>query len=148
MSHPPPESAQARFLGLLRSSVSDGALVKLTLGKYRGGEAGLKNIFIRPVLLKAGPQLSFVYRYETRDVTKNIPTTEDLVQIESRLGSEFLDAHLFTPAQTAQLAIDASGSARLHVKTASAAPQPSTATHDRPKQPAISADAPWLRALG
>jgi SAM-dependent methyltransferase len=148
MSHTPPETAHQRFLTVLRASVQDGTLVKLTLGKYRGSEAGLKNIFVRPVVLKAGPQLSFVFRYETRDVTKNFPPAEALAQIEARLGNDFLDAHLFTPAQTAQLAVDGSGTPRLHVKTASAAPQPPTVAHDRPKQRAITADASWLCALG
>jgi len=128
--------------------VKDGTLVKVTLGKYRGNEAGLKNLFVRPVLLKAGPQLSFVFRYATRDVTKNFAPDEALVQLETRLGQDFLDAHLFTPAQTAQLAVDDSGTARLHVKMASAAPQPPTAAHDRPKQHAITSDSSWLRALG
>src|SRR6201995_3352034 len=115
MSHTPSEPHD-RFLALLRASVKDGTLVKLTLGKYRGTEAGLKNVFVRPVILKAGPQLSFVFRYATRDVTKNFPLDEALTQIESRLGQEFQDAHLFTPAHTAQLAVDGSGVARLHVK--------------------------------
>jgi SAM-dependent methyltransferase len=148
MSHPPSESPHDRFIALLRASVKDSSLVKLTLGKYRGSEEGLKNIFVRPVVLKVGPQLSFVFRYATRDVTKNFPPDEALTQIETRLGREFQDAHLFTPAQTAQLAIDGSGAARLHVKTASAAPQPATTTHDRPKQHAITTESPWLRALG
>ncbi|HEY9156195.1 MAG TPA: SAM-dependent methyltransferase, partial [Opitutaceae bacterium] len=147
MSHTPPESPHGRFLTLLRASVKDSTLVKLTLGKYRGSEAGMKNIFVRPVVLKAGPQLSFVFRYATRDVTKNFPPDEALKQIESRLGREFQDAHLFTPAQTTQLAVDGSGTARLHVKTASAAPQPATATHDRTKQRAITAESSWLHAL-
>ncbi len=142
------ENPRSRFLALLRTSVQDGTLVKLTLGKYRGPEDGLKNLFVRPVLLKAGPQLSFVFRFATRDVTKNFAPDEAIAQLDARIGHDFLDAHLFTPAQTAQLATDETGEARLHLKTASAAPQPVTASHDRPKQYAIAAEAPWLKALG
>lgn len=144
----PQPSARERFFSLVRTNSEQGTLVKLTLGKYQGEEAGLQNIFIRPVTLKSGPQLSFVYRYATRDVTKNHSIAEALPLIESLVGSAFLDAHLFTPAQTAQLATGADGSTRIHVKTATAAPLPPPTNHDRTRDYLIPADAPWLRSLG
>lgn len=145
MSQP---SALERFLSLLRSSIEQGTWVKLTLGKYRGAEAGLKNIFARPVVLKSGPHVSFVYRYETRDVTKNQIPAEALRTIEGLLGGDFLDAHLFTPAQTAQLSTDGAGQQRLHLKLASAAPMSATSGHDKARHHLIPPDAPWLQALG
>jgi hypothetical protein len=141
-------SARDRFLGLLRASVTDGTLVKLTLGKHRGADATLQNLFVRPVVLKGGPHLSFVWHHATRDVTKNHPPTEALALLEPLVGTDFLDAHLFTPAQTAQLACTPDGGARLSVKTAATAPAPPPAGHDREKSHLIAADAPWLRALG
>ena len=69
-------SALDRFLALLQAAVRDGTLVKLTLGKHRGTDASLKNIFIRPVALKNGQQLSFLYRHATRDITKNLQPKE------------------------------------------------------------------------
>ena len=50
--------------------------MKLTLGKYRGADASLRNVFARPVALKAGPHLALVWRHATRDVTKNIAVAE------------------------------------------------------------------------
>jgi hypothetical protein len=117
-------AALDRFLTLLGAAVHEGTLVKLTLGKHRGTDATLKNIFIRPVALKAGPQLSFVYRHATRDITKNLPPAEALALITRLLGTDFLDAHLFTPAHTAQLEIATDGKARLSVKTANSALHP------------------------
>ncbi|HNC24443.1 MAG TPA: methyltransferase, partial [Opitutaceae bacterium] len=64
--------ARTRFLEQLRSAVHDGTLVKLTLGKHRGADATLQNLFVRPVTLKSGPHLAFVWRHATRDVTKNL----------------------------------------------------------------------------
>ena len=93
---PTDPTARDRFLALLGAAVSNGALEKLTLGKHRGTDATLRNLFVRPVALKAGPQLCFVWRHATRDITKNLPPAEALAQIESLLGSTFLDAHLFT----------------------------------------------------
>src|SRR4051812_5874820 len=111
---PPP--ARPRFLDLLRAAVRDGSLVKLTLGKYRGSDASLQNLFVRPVTLKAGPHLTFVWRHATRDITKNHSPGEALALLEPLVGGDFLDAHLFTPAQMAQLSCSPEGVARLVCK--------------------------------
>ena len=137
-----------RFLALLRPAIHDGTLVKLTLGKHRGAYATLHNLFVRPVTLKAGPHLSFTWRHATRDITKNHPPAEALAMIEPLIGGDFLDAHLFTPVQTAQLESRADGSPRLSVKMAANAPAPAVEHHDRAKDHLVPADAPWLRALG
>ena len=137
-----------RFLALLAAAVHDGTLVKLTLGKHRGADATLENIFVRPVTLKAGPHLSFTWRHATRDIIKNHAPDAALALLGPHIGGDFLDAHLFTPAQTAQLENRADGTARLSIKTAANAPAPAVEHHDRAKDHLVPADAPWLRALG
>ena len=97
----PQPSALDRFLDLLRTAVADGTLVKFTLGKYRGIDPTLRNLFVRPVALKTGPHLAFLWRHATRDVTKNHLPGAALVALEPLLGHDFLDAHLFTFAPTA-----------------------------------------------
>ncbi|HEY0944214.1 MAG TPA: SAM-dependent methyltransferase [Opitutaceae bacterium] len=144
----PPSSPRDRFLELLRASVHDATLVKLTLGKHRGADATLQNLYVRPVSLKAGPHLSFVWRHATRDITKNHPPAEALALLEPLIGGDFLDAHLFTPVQTAQLACADQGPTRLKITVAAAAPPAAPDEHDRAKHHAIPTDAPWLRALG
>jgi SAM-dependent methyltransferase len=141
-------AARDRFLSLLGDAVRDGTLVKLTLGKYRGPDTTLKNLFVRPVTLKTGHQLSFIYRHATRDIAKNLPPAEAVALIESLIGGDFLDAHLFTPVQTAQLEIAADGTARISIKTASSAPAAAPSVHDRERDYLISPNAPWLHALG
>lgn len=162
MSQPP---ARDRFLALLHAAVDAGTLVKLTLGKPRGTDATLKNIHIRPVALKAGPHLAFVWRHETRDVTKNHTPAAALAEIERLLGGDFFDAHLFTTTENAQLETQLDGSARLRLVgpalvagpfRSPAASQDGppvggptvSAPHDRAKAHVIPANAPWLRALG
>jgi len=146
---PTDPTARDRFLALLGAAVSNGALEKLTLGKHRGTDATLRNLFVRPVALKAGPQLCFVWRHATRDITKNLPPAEALAQIESLLGSTFLDAHLFTSSQIAQLECALDGSSRLAVKTVAAGPRAvASGGHDRMKSHLIPATSSWLRALG
>ncbi len=147
----PQPSARDRFLTLLHAAVRENALVKLTLGKHRGADATLINLFVRPVALKAGPHLAFVWRHATRDVTKNHAAADALAQLEPLIGRAFLDAHLFTTTQTAQLETKHDGTARLKVGQVSDLPRltlPLARTHDRAKSHLIPADAPWLRALG
>ncbi|HVS50963.1 MAG TPA: SAM-dependent methyltransferase [Opitutaceae bacterium] len=151
-------SARDRFLTLVRAALHEGALVKLTLGKYRGDDATLRNLFIRPVALKTGPHFAFVWRHATRDVTKNFPATDALDQIEPLLGRAFLDAHLFTNTQSAQLECQPDGAGRLKVSAKPATAEanradlaersPASGAHDRAKHRVIPAEAPWLRALG
>jgi len=142
-----PTDARPRFLTLLRTAVQEGTLVKLTLGKYRGADTTLKNLFVRPLTLKTGPHLAFVWRHATNDVTKNHPPAAALALLEPLIGTDFLDAHLFTAAESAQLECQPDGSSRLRVKKSSA-PAAAPAPHDRAKTHLIPADAPWLRALG
>ncbi|HUR59011.1 MAG TPA: SAM-dependent methyltransferase [Opitutaceae bacterium] len=144
----PQPDARDRFLDLLRSAVGNATLVKLTLGKHRGADATLQNLFVRPVALKSGPHLAFVWRHATRDVTKNHPPAEALAQLEPLIGSAFLDAHLFTQTENAQLETQPDGSARVKVKSAAPNPSAGPPAHDRAKVHLIPADAGWLRSLG
>jgi SAM-dependent methyltransferase len=145
----PPPAARDRFLELLRTAVKDGTLVKLTLGKHRGSDATLKNLFVRPVTLKTGRHLGFVWRHATRDVTKNHAPAGALALLEPLIGRDFLDAHLFTTAQTAQFESNPDGTGRLKIgRGPGPATAPAAAAHDRSKAHLIPATAPWLRALG
>ena len=142
--------ARERFLGLLRASTQDGTLSRLTLGKHRGADVSLRQVIARPVVLKAGPRLSLVWRHATRDITKNFPPMEALALLEPLIGADFLDAHLLAPHQTAQLEVRADGTARLSLKALStpggaAGPAPA---HDQPKAHLIPGNAPWLQTLG
>ncbi|AHF88974.1 hypothetical protein OpiT1DRAFT_05752 [Opitutaceae bacterium TAV1] len=141
----------SRFRALLHAAVTQGTLVKLTYGKPLTdtvADPTLKNLFVRPVNLKTGPHLSFVWRHATRDITKNHPPAEALAELDALLGATFGDAHLFTPVQSIQFQTLPNGRRKLTLKTAAEAPPPPRDSHDRHKAHAIPADAPWLRALG
>lgn len=144
---PPPPPARDRFAELLRTCVAAQDFVKLTLGKPRGRDPSLRNVFVRPVQLKAGPRLSFVWRHDTRDVTKNLLPNEGVSEIERLLTTDFLDAHLFTTRQTVQFEGAHDGPGRLSLKDAPSA-APSETNHDRVRQHPLAHDSSWLRALG
>jgi hypothetical protein len=137
---------KAQFLDLVRDAVTGGALVKLTLAKPVAKGGTLENVFVRPVSLKSGPRLAFVWHHRTRDITKNHEAEEALGIIEGLIGAQFQDAHLFTTSQTAQLET-ALAKPRLRLTASGRAPA-SPRGNDRKKRRPIPIDAPWLKALG
>ncbi len=151
-----PIDSRERFIEELRAAVHGGTLQKLTLGRHRGPDPTLRNLFVRPVRLKAGPMLACVWRHGTRDIARNYPPDEGLKLVEPLIGGGFLDAHLFTPAEIVQLECSADGKPRIRRtrRTEPGRPAPEDSpdqaaeSHDRSKDYVISADAPWLAALG
>ncbi len=142
-----PPAVQAWF-DHLRAALADGSLVKVTLGAARGSDPTLRQLTVRPVLLRAGPRLACVYRHATRDVTRNLTPTGALEELARRLGRDFGSAHLFTTALAAELDWPAAGEPVLRVlpprHTA-----PADLRHDRVRAHLIEpAEAPWLRDLG
>ena len=138
------------FFDALGESLGGGGFVKLTLAKYRGPEAGLKNVYVRTVELKKGDRLSFLYRYATRDEVKNLTIEDGTRALRDMLGASFLSAHLFTSGEDLRLEFNRKGETRLarHAPTFSEATPP-TAGHERKKRRAIEAAGNvYLRELG
>ena len=84
------------FIQSLEQSLTEGSFVKLSLGNYRGPEADLKKVTVRPVVIKREDKLSFTYSYKTRDIVKNFEMGEGIERISSFLNKEFGVATLFT----------------------------------------------------
>ncbi|MSU46128.1 MAG: SAM-dependent methyltransferase [Lacunisphaera sp.] len=143
MTVPPRED----FLAQLAAGVRDGSLVKLTLGKPRGADATLRNLLVRPVTLRGSPHLSFVWRHDRQDISKNHAPEDAITALAALIGTDFHSAHLFTSARMAQLEYNKKGAPRLtygpavHEKPAE--------THDRQKKRLLTEQSqPWLEKLG
>lgn len=135
------------FLRLLAASVQDGSLVKLTLGKPRGSDASVRNLFIRPVTLRGAPHYSFLWRHATRDITKNHAPAAALAELRGLIGPGFHSAHLFTTTRTVQLEYNKKGEPRL--TTGKAAHVAAETTHDHAKARLLpESSQAWLQALG
>lgn len=93
----------AAFLEFITAAGKKEQLVKLTLGGKRNKESDLKNVFIKPVVLKTGNKLSFVYRHYTNDITKNFDAAEAIAVIDKLLKEDFYNADLFTTVNDYQL---------------------------------------------
>jgi len=87
---------RAQFLNLLETGLAQNSFIKLVLAKHVGPEAELQRIIIKQVTVKDQPCLSFVYRYKTRDITKNFPLDEAVSTIAGLLPEAFKNAHLLT----------------------------------------------------
>ncbi|WP_231962272.1 SAM-dependent methyltransferase [Opitutus sp. GAS368] len=143
MSNPPRED----FLIQLGTSVRDGSFVKLTLGKPRGGDATLRNLLVRPVVLRGAPHLSFVWRHDRQDITKNHAPEDAITALAALVGADFHSAHLFTTARMAQLEFNKKGEPRLTYGPA--AVEKAGGEHDRTKQRLLPEQSqPWLEKLG
>jgi SAM-dependent methyltransferase len=142
------DADREQFFAALDESLVGGSFVKLTLAKYRGSEAGLKNIYVRPVMLKGGARLSFLYRYRTRDAVKNHTHDEGARLLRELLGAEFASGHLFTSAEDLRLEISRKGESRL-VRSEPTFAAAASEEHDRRKRRAIETEGSvYLHALG
>ena len=136
------------FFSALELALSEGTFIELLLTKHRGEEADLRRIIIRCVILKDQPHLSFVYRYETRDVTKNDLIEAGVQTVRELLGNVFKAAHLFTAMQDIQIEFSKKGKVKLGHGEPSRALSSSAQGHDRQKHRYVDPTRPFLRTLG
>jgi SAM-dependent methyltransferase len=138
-----------QFLSKYQAAAQSGSLVSCTLSRPVAGVAlpDLKNVYLRPVVLKKGPHVAINFRYKTRDEVKNLPYAEAQTRLTEWLGGHFLTAELRTTEGDWSLIFDKKGQAALHSKAASQA-APADASHDKTKQRLLDPTAPWLHDLG
>ena len=85
------------FLDLIQSSLQNNTFAKLSLGDYRGATPELKKLIAKQVVIKKTVQLSLVYRFQTKDITKNYSLTYATDELNNLIGGqEFCYAHLCT----------------------------------------------------
>ncbi|RYF99144.1 MAG: hypothetical protein EOO07_37145, partial [Chitinophagaceae bacterium] len=88
-------STQFEQLGsIIATSFESGDLENITLSKYKGTVAGLEKIQIRIVDIKQRAMLCVVYKYKTKDSTKNYSLTDALIEIAVQLDDGFKHLHV------------------------------------------------------
>jgi SAM-dependent methyltransferase len=137
------------FFAHLQSAIALQQLAKLTLGNKRIKDAELRSVFIKPVTIKNEIQLSFVYRYPTKDITKNYNTNDGLATLQQLLRTDFFNADAYCTTVNYFLLQYPSGTAKLKKILQPIGERMITLEHDRTKQRLIDA-APenYLHALG
>ena len=137
----------AEFVTAFGEAFADGSLVRLKLGGYHGPEADLKSVEGRKVAIKAGERLSFVFRYKTRDITKNLTLDEATSFLGEGLAQHYRSARLETTGFDLQF--ERQGDKQRLKRSEVAGRDVVEASHDRTKNRALTdTSSPWLQALG
>ncbi len=134
------------FLDRVQASIGEATFVRLNLG-IPVDRDGIRNVFVRPVVLKEGFMLSFLYRYPTRDLTRNFPPEEALEILRELLGRQFLNGFLSATNGTAQLTFRKGQTTRLVLGKAEVTTPPNL-SHDRVKKRSVAPTSHWLREIG
>ena len=164
MSTDPNAPHLERFDALMREAAASGRWAQLLMVAYQGGivaideqGSGLQRLVVRPVVLRNEPHLSFLLRFPTKDITKNLALGEGLQLLQGWLASgAFRNAHLFTPSEEVQLAFSKKGKATVRIGKLSAGTADAEGTagaaapqaHNRDKHRLLELSRPFLRELG
>ena len=125
---------KTQWLNAISESITKNTFVKISLGHYKGDEPGLKNIYIKRVIVKHEEKLSFTYRYQTRDIVKNYSDEETISHLLSLVKTDgFRTALLFTIESDLYLEYLQGDNTSLKRKSASYTTIPSL-VHDKQKQ--------------
>ncbi|MEM9258599.1 MAG: SAM-dependent methyltransferase [Bacteroidota bacterium] len=142
----------SEFWTTARQAAATGSLAKLTLSKPRRKAADLpRNRYARLVELKGKAHLQVTHRYADREEVKNHPPAAGISLLESALGEDYLNADLFTTTEQVSVTLSRKGNARFRTTTLHPRTRPNEAPareHNRQKHRDISADRPYLNALG
>ncbi len=144
----PVQDHRAQFLSLLENSLAQNSFIKLVLAKYVGTEIELQRVIIKALTVKEQACLSFVYRYKTRDITKNLPLAEAVQLIDGLLPTSFKNAHLLSLNDEVQLEFSKKGKTTLFTSKAQQVREAPAGGHDREKKRYLELTRPFLVDLG
>lgn len=137
-----------KFIETIHLSIKNSELIKLKLINKKNKEVEFNSIHIKPVALKSGLQLSFVFRYKTNDITKNFPITQGILLIKEHLENDFAQSIVNLSDKDIHFSIFPNGKTKIK-ETAPSAKKPSSFQHDKQKSRLIEAkENTYLHALG
>ena len=136
-----------KFFEKLDSAVKNNSIVKMTLSKPVAKNNELRNIYIKPILLKNNKMYQFTYRYERRDETKNFDAKQTMEQVRSLVPETFQNVSLFTLTEDVTLLVSKKGKPTLMCKKISES-RDVDLSHDHEKQHLIDPSKPWWHLLG
>ena len=136
-----------KFLNRVSESAAQSTLVKMTLSKPAQKHDELRNIYVKPVLIKEKRLFNFTYHYERRDEVKNYDVEQMLDVLKGMIPDRFLNAVLFTVSDDVTLLISSKGKATIQIKKVQECREQSL-EHDKQKVRLINPANPWWCQLG
>lgn len=135
------------FFEKLNASLQDGSMVKMTLSKPVDKNNELRNVYVKPILLKNNKMYQFTYRYERRDETKNYDIQQTLEKVRDFVPEVFQNVSLFTISEDITLLISKKGKPSLVCKSVKEQREQNL-SHDHEKARLIDPTKPWWFLLG
>ncbi len=136
-----------KFLNCVSDAAKQSVLVKMTLSKPAQKHDDLRNIYVKPVLIKGKRLFAFTYHYERRDEVKNYDATQMLDMFKEMIPSRFLNAVLFTVNEDVTLLVSSKGKATIQTKKVQECREQNL-EHDKQKVRLINPANPWWYQLG
>ena len=136
-----------KFFEKLENSLSSGSIVKMTLSKPVSKNSDLRNVYVKPIMLKDNKMYQFTYRYERRDETKNFDASQTMEQVRSLVPAYFQNVSLFTLTEDVTLLVSKKGKPTLMCKKINEK-RDVDLSHDHEKQRLIDPSNPWWHLLG
>jgi len=136
-----------KFFEKLNDSIQNGSIVKMTLSKPVEKNNELRNIYVKPILLKNNKMYQFTYRFERRDETKNYDAVQTMEQMRSLVLCVFQNVSLFTISEDITLLISKKGKPSLICKPVKDQREQDM-SHDHEKPRLIDPAKPWWFLLG
>ena len=121
------------FLDFFAESLQSNTFIKITLSHKRDKSSDLNNVFGKVVKVKNELKISFVYRYPTKDITKNFDFQTARQLIAEMLAKDFFQADIFTASENRFLIINNKGDVKVNRKTVALAEVPAY-SHDKSKK--------------
>ena len=135
------------FFDSLAESIAANNFTKLTLSKPSYKSRELINVYVRLISLKDQPTLSFVFRYKTKDETKNFSLKKGREEVKLLLSESFKNATLLTDTESINLQTSKKGKV-LITKSRNNASSGTDSGHNLKKQYLVQPDRPYLYQLG
>jgi len=136
-----------KFFEKLDTALKNDILVKMTLSKPVAKNNELRNIYIKPILLRDNKMYQFTYRYERRDETKNYDAAQTMEQVRNLVPEVFQNVSLFTLTEDVTLLVSKKGKPTLMCKKVQENREQEL-SHDHEKQRLIDPTSPWWHLLG
>ena len=136
-----------KFMDRVADAAEQSTLVKMTLSKPANKHDELRNIYVKPVLIKEKRLFAFTYHYERRDEVKNYDVAQMLDILKEMLPTHFLNAVLFTVSEDVTLLVSSKGKATLQTKKVQECREQNL-EHDKQKNRLINPANPWWYQLG
>jgi SAM-dependent methyltransferase len=137
------------FINKLKTAIADSSFLKMTLSRPVEQAESLKNLFLRPVLLKNGLKIQVNHRFASRDEVKNWTPDETFLFLKNQLGDGWLNADLMLSDEEISFQTDKKGVSNIFSKIKKdAAPAAKPLAHDHAKNRLLDPKSAWLVPLG